>query len=176
MSRRVFIAGQNHRRDVDLAICQLPQKEIRYTHFAAGADQQVYVRQASGVKIVLDVRVIDAFDRIAAIDGLPGGAPASLDDLGTAAVIQSHAENGSRIFSGLIDGPGQFFLHAFGEPRYVSDRLEPDIIRSDLVHLAADITFEHRHQAGDFGLRPLPVLGGERVKRYGLDLQTRTRI
>src|SRR5690606_26457604 len=64
------------------------------------------------------------------------------------------------------------FLHVGCKAPNVADRLKADVVCLHLTHLAADVAFEHRHQAGHLGLRTLPVLGRERIERYGRDHQT----
>lgn len=63
-----------------------------------------------------------------------------------------------------------------GQSIDITDRTKPDVVRLDLFQLAADVPFEHRHQAHDLGFQAFPILGGKCVERDRLDLQTRDSI
>jgi hypothetical protein len=64
-----------------------------------------------------------------------------------------------------VDVPGQLLRPP--------DHLEADVVAQQRVQLLAQVVLQQRHQGGDLGLRPLPVLDRERVEGQHLQAQAR---
>src|SRR5205823_13645296 len=78
------------RRDEQLGVRNLPEQEIADAHLAAGAYQQVRIREASSVKVLGEYLFGDVGGIHFARFDLLGEAADSLDNFGAAAVAKRH--------------------------------------------------------------------------------------
>src|SRR5260370_33334320 len=85
---RAVEVGPERLGDENLRIRNLPEQEIADAHFAAGADQQVGVRQALGIQVPGQLFLADALCGSMAVAFLENCIH-GVDDLGTAAIVQS---------------------------------------------------------------------------------------
>src|ERR1700693_818599 len=138
---------------------------------AAGADQEVGVGKAGGVKIVGDHLLVHAQIGELAVGGGGGDAVEErvegVDQLGAGAVIERHDQLHARVFRGDGDAVLDVFLHLFGKLAGAADDQQADVVVVDDGQLLAQVFAQEAHQEIHFGFGAAPVFDGKGVKSEG---------
>ena len=157
--------------EIEFAVGTLPQHEIAQPYLAAGADDQLRVRNAGRVQIggkQCFVQVLRLPLPFRTLRRKPADSP---EDLIPAAVVQT--DIGLKIVLGqmlrdLVRLVGQRpQLRCDG--RHVSKEVESDMVPLHSVHGFQQILLQKRHDSGDLCLRARPVFRGKGVDRQVLD-------
>src|SRR5258708_33330262 len=75
----------------------LPEEEVAYPHFTGGANKQVGIRHAGGVKRVGNQVFVDILRVELALFGLASKIAHGVEKLGSSPVVDSEAKNRARV-------------------------------------------------------------------------------
>jgi len=158
-----------HRREPEFGIRGLPEEEVAEAHFAAGANQQVRLRQISRVEVPGDRFRSDRLGRNPASDDLPYG----VHELSLAGVVDAQVQNESRVASGCRDCLPQGLRRGGREVINPAGGTQADVVLIQLVRFPQDGLPEKAHQPDDFVPGAVPVFRGEHVERQHFDAKLR---
>jgi len=161
--------------DEDFGVGDLPEKEITDAHFAAGADEQIGIREIRGVEVARDFVFCDQRwgDRRRVMasgeDGVYG-----VDQFGAAAVVEGDGEDHARVGRSGFGGFARIFLDGGGKIFGAAEEAHTDVVALDEGHFLAQIFAEKLHEEFDFSFGAAPVFHREGVERKGFDMETGT--
>jgi hypothetical protein len=159
--------------DVDLAVGDLPEEEVRDAQLAAGADEEIGVARGGGVEVIGEKRLVD-HGVAHLLFAQQGHDPvAGVDDLRPPAVVEGDLEEQPLVVLRLVLGVAELALHARVEPLDAADGHEADVVVHQRGQLFPQVLLEQHHQRGHFVAWPLPVLDGEGVEGDGAELEAR---
>ncbi len=163
--------GPQDFRDEDFGVGDLPEEEIADTHFAAGANEEIGIRQIRRVEMARDFIFGDQFPVAVAVafgeDGVHG-----VDDFGAATIVESDVQNHAGIGGGGFGGFAGVTLNAFGQFFGAAQEAHADVVTLDERQFLAEIFAEELHQELDLGFGSAPVLYGEGIESEGLNFET----
>jgi hypothetical protein len=154
--------------DVDLGVGNLPEQEVADAQLAAGAHQQVGIRNTGRVKVIADLLLVD----VGNVDGtgpdFTCDAAHGVHQLCAATVTQRQHQREAGIVLQPLDALGELVLGGARHLVDAPDGSQADVVLVQFLDLGPQIEFQQMHQGGDFGPWPVPVLTGERVERQVL--------
>jgi hypothetical protein len=156
--------------DEDFGVGNLPEQEITYTHFAAGADEEIGIGEIGSVEMARDLFFGDGCVSGVAIafgeDRIHG-----VDDFRAATVIQGDGKDhagvaccGFHCFLGVS-------LNSGGQIVRTAKKPHADIVALEKRHLFANVFAQELHEEFDFGLGAAPVFDREGVQGERFDVQ-----
>jgi len=159
---------------VKFGVRDLPEEVVADTHLAGGADEQIGIRKTGGVEVVGHGAFANLVGlQLARID-LASDLAHGIDDFSSRAIVDRETEGGTGVGRGqsheLVGG----FEHFGGKSVTTADLDETDVLSTNLVGFAIEISGVEVHQGGDLVGRSLPVVERERVERQALDTQVAT--
>src|SRR6184192_2277261 len=127
---------------VKLGIGGLPEQEVTEPHFARRADDEVRIRQASGVQTVRQAGLLELREICAG----PRQLSNRVDDLAAAAVIDGNVEHDSSADAGMFAGLAHLFLQSRRQLVNAAGESQLDSTPRQLFHLSANGLGEEAHQ------------------------------
>jgi hypothetical protein len=159
---------------VYLRVSDLPEQEIAYAHFSAGADDQVRVGHMRGVEGIRNVLFSQArqegieWERAVVLRcNLSECAANGVDDFSTRAVIESERERGAGVALGLLGGPAHGVLNFIGQLGDAADVGDADVVVVHPPDVGYQIGAQQAHEEADFRFRPAKAV----LKRKGVEGQ-----
>src|SRR5215510_393325 len=150
---------------VDLTISNLPEQEIRYSHFAARSHQQIRVGQVFGKKMPLYIDFVDLRRIAANTYTLRDYFAASFNYLGSTAVVQRYRQYHAGVLAGLAFGSVDFAAYDALEFLVATYCLKPNVVGFEASDFFAQELPQQSHERLNFKPRALPVFSRECVKR-----------
>ena len=159
------------RHEHELGIGGLPHREVRETVFAAGANDEVRIRDAGGVEtrgqhLLVDVGRIE----IARLHPL-GKRLAGAHQFVAAAIVEGDQQRQARVGPGGILGELENGVDLGRQVIAPPDGQHADVGLVQLVEILLEEAAQQRHQARDLLGRAGPVLGGKAEDRKIADAQ-----
>src|SRR5215204_5547543 len=154
-----------HGRHHQLGVSELPQEKVGDTLLAGGADQQIRIREASGVEPTFDRSLVDLLRPQPTRGHVFGDQPRSPRQLGARAVGDEQIELEPRALRGLRRHSSHRAGRSRAEAFELAEELDADTLALQLVRLAGDVLLEEGHQRRDLGGGTLPVLLREGEER-----------
>ncbi len=155
--------------DNQFGVRNLPEQEIADAHFAAGANEQVWIGVVRRVEVLRKQMLVD-FRRVEfALLYLVADAANGFNDFSAAAVAQGKDQRQAVVFREGCFGFLELRLDKFGQTINLTDRFQPNIVFVQLTNFVFQEPRQILHQSIDFVLRPIPIFHGKGVKRQIFD-------
>ena len=164
--------GPERRGDPDLAVGDLPEKEVGDPHLPARADQEIRIGKPGRAEPGAEGLLVDLLGREPPRDDVVGERAARVHDLRAPAVVQGDVERHAAARGGRGQSLGQLLLDRRVELVHPPDDAEPDVVLEQVRELAVQVLLQERHERDDLEPRPLPVLDREGIERQSVELET----
>src|SRR5579859_337438 len=164
--------GPQRFRHENLRVGDLPQQKIAYAHLAAGADEQIGVRQSTRVHVPCEGLFRDR--RAVRMPVLLGqNRVHGVHNFRAAAIVQRHAKHHALVPCRSFHRVANIVLHAFRQFVRAAQKSHADIVFLQERHFLTQILAQQLHEEVYFRFRAAPVFDGKRVQGKRVNLQPR---
>src|SRR5207249_5000116 len=156
---------------VHLGVRELPEEEVAEAHLAAGADQEIGIRDAARAEVLGERAGGDPVGVELAAPDAPGAGARGARDLLAPAVADGEDHGHTGVAPGRGDGGAQRPAHRQRQAAEAADGEQADLVLHHLAELGRQVAAEERHEPVDLARRAAPVLRGEGVEREVADAE-----
>src|SRR6185437_15841721 len=168
---RLVEVGPEPITEIELRVGDVPEEEVADPPLAAGADQQVRIRQPAELERGGEALLVDVRRAQGAARALGGELTCGLHDVPASAVAHGHLQLQARIGARALLRGADLRLQPHREALPVADEAHAHALAVQLRDLAIDGLEEQAHEARHLLRRPRPVLAREGEEGQRLDAE-----
>jgi hypothetical protein len=137
----------------------LPQEKIADPHLAAGADEEVRVREVMGPEILGEEILGDLLRFQVPVPAVGHDSADGLENIVPPPITQGQGKRHPLVLGRFLHGLLEDRLDLFGQPDEIPDGHKPDVVVQHLLELGFQVVLEEDHQRIDLQAGPAPVFG-----------------
>src|SRR5574344_967094 len=164
--------------EIEFGVGHLPQQEARYANLPRCPEHEVGIGDPVSGDVSRDHVLVDLRYVYPAVNRILCNTTHRIGDVLPPAVGYGHVQEAVVIALGTLGGVVPGLQDIVGEQVHVADNLDADVLLMDTLVISEVVEglLEEVHQVIDLRLRPVEVLGGERIHREYLHTKIETPV